>query len=51
MSKFKDWLISREAKRQLGGRITFFEWLKDKYICFEAKREIKKQAKEMMKSE
>ena len=49
MGKFRDWLIYREAKRELNGKKTFFEWIKYQYICFCAKREIKKLEKEQKK--
>ena len=50
MGKFQDWKIKQEAKRQLNGKKTFFDWLEDKYMCFEAKRELKKQQKLKLKS-
>jgi hypothetical protein len=50
MSRFKDWITERkairEAKRELSGKKTFFEWAKDTYMCFKAKREIKRLEKE-----
>lgn len=50
MSKFQDWLIKRKAKRELLGKKTFVEWLKYKFVCFEAKKELKKQQKLKLKS-
>lgn len=49
MGKFKDYLMLREAKRELNGKKTFFEWVKDKLICLEAKKELKKIEKQNKK--
>lgn len=50
MGKLKDWKMVREAKRELSGKKTFFEWLKDKYMCFLAKKELRKEQKLKLKS-
>ena len=49
MGKIKDWLIKRKAKKELLGKKTFVEWVKDKFIYFEAKKELKKQQKLKLK--
>ena len=46
MGKFQDWRIRREAKRELSGKKTFVEWLQDKFIKLQAKRELKKLEKQ-----
>ena len=46
MSKFQDWRIKREAKREFSGQKTSVEWMQDKFIKLQAKRELKKLEKQ-----